>query len=340
MERLRLRERPSDASYTAPVVELLSAAGEDSASAPRLPSLVGRDPGARVVSFSQNAEDVRLWRVFRDIKHGFYVDVGANDPATWSVTKLFYDAGWNGINVEPGPTYDFLVQARPRDISIRAAIRLDRGTSDFWITYPETGLSTCHPDVHAHVPELIDRFERVTVNTVRLEQVLAEHAPERPIQFLKIDVEGAEAEVIASGDWVRFRPAVVVVEAVATMDSRPTHEAWEPMLLAANYQFAVFDGLNRFYVAKECAHLAAALAYPIGVLDRFVTIEQLDLERSRLELQAALTAADGRASKLGAEVDQLHGQLDATLQSNTWRAGRIVWHAAAPVRAVHRRLKR
>jgi hypothetical protein len=111
------------------------------------------------------------------------------------------------------------------------------------------------------------------------------------------------------------------------------------MLLAANYEFAVFDGLNRFYVAEESAHLAAALAYPIGVLDRFVTIEQLELERSRLELRAAVTAADRRASKLGAEVEQLHRQLDATLQSNTWRAGRLVWHAAAPVRAVRRRLK-
>jgi FkbM family methyltransferase len=320
-------------------VDWLPANGDAIRSAPGLPSLVGRDPGMRVVSFSQNAEDVRLWRVFRDIKNGFYVDIGANDPATWSVTKLFYDAGWNGINVEPGPTYNLLVEARARDVNLQVAVGLDTGTSDFWITYPETCLSTCHPDVHAHVPELIDRFERVTVNTVRLEQLLAEHASDRAIQFLKIDVEGAEAEVIASGDWTRFRPAVVVVEAVATMDSRPTHEAWEPMLLAANYEFAVFDGLNRFYVAEESAHLAAALAYPIGVLDRFVTIEQLELEGSRLELRAAVTAADRRASKLGAEVEQLHRQLDATLQSNTWRAGRLVWHAAAPVRAVRRRLK-
>jgi FkbM family methyltransferase len=313
---------------------------EDTAPAARLPSLVGRDPSVRVVSFSQNAEDVRLWRVFHDIKDGFYVDVGANDPATWSVTKLFYEAGWNGINVEPGPTYNLLVRARQRDVNVRAAVRLDNGTSDFWITYPETGLSTCHPDVHAHVPELIDRFERVTVDTVRLEQLLGEHAPDRPIHFLKIDVEGAEAEVIASSDWTRFRPAVVVVEAVATMDSRPTHEAWEPMLLAANYQFAVFDGLNRFYVADECAGLAAALAYPIGVLDRFVTIEQVQLEQSCLELRAAATTADRRASELGAEVAQLHRQLDATLQSNTWRAGRLVWHAAAPVRSLRRRLER
>jgi FkbM family methyltransferase len=316
------------------------AAGEDTASAAGLPSLVGRDPSARVVSFSQNAEDVRLWRVFHEVRDGFYVDVGANDPATWSVTKLFYDAGWNGINVEPGPTYDLLAKARPRDVNVRAAVRLDRGTSDFWITHPETGLSTCHPDVHAHVPELIDRFERVTVDTVRLEQVLGEHASDRAIQFLKIDVEGAEAEVIASSDWTRFRPAVVVVEAVATMDSRPTHEAWEPMLLAADYQFAVFDGLNRFYVAAECAHLAAALAYPIGVLDRYVTVEHVELERSVLELRAAATAADRRAAQLGDEVEQLRRQLDATLRSNTWRAGRIVWHAAAPVRSVRRRLRR
>ena len=64
-----------------------------------------------VTSYAQNAEDVPPLRLFASKPEGFYVDVGAGDPVQHSVTKLFYDAGWNGINVEPGPTFDRLALA-------------------------------------------------------------------------------------------------------------------------------------------------------------------------------------------------------------------------------------
>ena len=73
------------------------------------------------------------------------------------------------------------------------------------------------------------------------------------IDFLKIDVEGAEADVIAGNDWTRFRPKVVVAEAIDPATGKPAHEAWESMLLAAGYRFRLDDTLNRFYVAEECA---------------------------------------------------------------------------------------
>ncbi len=54
-----------------------------------------------MISYAQNQEDVLLNRVFQGLSDGFYIDVGANDPVVDSVTKLFYDRGWTGINVEP-----------------------------------------------------------------------------------------------------------------------------------------------------------------------------------------------------------------------------------------------
>jgi hypothetical protein len=71
------------------------------------------------------------------------------------------------------------------------------------------------------------------------------------IDFLKVDVEGAEADVLASGDWDNFRPKVVVVEAITPAGKEPSWEEWEPFLLAQGYRFALFDTLNRFYVAEE-----------------------------------------------------------------------------------------
>ena len=75
----------------------------------------------------------------------------------------------------------------------------------------------------------------------------------------RVDVEGAEREVLASSDWNVFRPIVVVVEAVAPWSTKPTHEAWEPLLLGAEYALAAFDGINRFYVDRGRSDLILAL---------------------------------------------------------------------------------
>ena len=71
------------------------------------------------LSYSQNGEDVRLRRAFANQQSGFYIDVGANNPVEFSITKHFYDSGWSGINVEPAPAPFALVAAdRQRDINL------------------------------------------------------------------------------------------------------------------------------------------------------------------------------------------------------------------------------
>lgn len=53
------------------------------------------------ISYAQNYEDVMLHRALKGVEKGFYIDVGANDPVQYSVTKAFYERGWRGINIEP-----------------------------------------------------------------------------------------------------------------------------------------------------------------------------------------------------------------------------------------------
>jgi FkbM family methyltransferase len=303
-----------------------------------LPSLAGRDLSVRLISYSQNAEDVRLWRVLGNIEGGFYVDIGAHLPEAGSVTKLFYDAGWHGINVEPGPAFDTLAAARPRDTNRRTAVGEGSGTTTLWITHPHDGMSTTEPAAHTHVGAVIERFEPTTVELVRLEDLLAHHAT-GDIHFLKIDVEGAEAGVIRSNDWTRFRPWILVIEAVATLDSTPTHGVWEPMLLDAGYDLAAFDGLNRFYVARERAELGPALAYPVGVLDHYVTSVQYGIEVDRLRLIEERQALQHQLEALTDEVDRLRAQHRAVLASRTFRAGRFVAMIGRPILPLLDRLR-
>lgn len=231
--------------------------------------LEARWSGSVIVSYAQNAEDVRLWRVLGWKPSGFYVDVGAGDPIADSVTKLFYDNGWSGVNIEPGPAYELLSAARPRDISLELAISSDPGEAELLISHPDPGLSSFTRLPDALLPDGFTLTPK-RVRTSRLEDVLKHYAPERSIDFLKIDVEGAERDVLESFDPRTIHPAIVVVEAISPLDNHPTHEEWEKLLLDAGYLFAAFDGVNRFYVPVEHEELAAALAYPISTLDRYV----------------------------------------------------------------------
>jgi FkbM family methyltransferase len=265
-----------------------------------------------LISYSQNAEDVRLWRVLHDVPGGTYVDVGAHLPASGSVTKLMYDAGWSGINIEPGPSFALLASERPRDINLNVAVGEKPGSTTLWLTHPHDGMATVDPSFHDHVGRVIEAYEPIAVRVARLDQLIAEHAPDRDIHFLKVDVEGAEASVLRSNDWAQFRPWILVIEAVRTLDSLPTHDTWEPDVIAAGYQLATFDGLNRLYVANEHVNLLDGLAYPTGVLDNYVTATQLDLERERLDLQA--------------ERDALQDELASIRSSRTWRAMQVIAH--------------
>jgi FkbM family methyltransferase len=228
-------------------------------------------PPAPFVSYAQNREDVVLFRALRDVVNGFYIDVGAQDPEIDSVTKAFYDRGWRGLNIEPVPVwYARLVATRPRDINLNLAVSTTEGE----ITLHEvegTGLSTVHDEL-ATGHRTQGRFPMRTwrVAAMPLRRLCQEHQI-REVHFLKIDVEGAEHEVIKSMDFGSVRPWIVVVEAVDPISQEPNHGDWEPTLLAAGYEFVLFDGLNRFYVAAEHAGLKRRLAAPASVLDHFVS---------------------------------------------------------------------
>jgi hypothetical protein len=62
-----------------------------------------------MISYAQNCEDIILWRALKNIKHGFYVDVGAGESVDHSVTEWFYDQGWSGVNIKPNER-DFVAQ--------------------------------------------------------------------------------------------------------------------------------------------------------------------------------------------------------------------------------------
>ncbi|SDF93279.1 MULTISPECIES: FkbM family methyltransferase [unclassified Duganella] len=279
------------------------------------------------ISYAQNAEDVLLWRALKHVPAGFYIDVGANDPEEHSVTKAFYDAGWHGINIEPMPSYhEIFLQARPRDINLAVACGAEEGRITLFDTPSVNGwASTDASTARAHRDEGIEVVE-VQVPLRTLAGICAEHAP-GPIHFLKIDVEGFEGEVLRGMDLQRWRPWLLVIEATLPNSRVTNHASWEPLVTPHGYQFAYFDGLNRYYVAQEHPELLAALSVQANVFDDYI-FHHLD-KAWRRATAADLSTADAsqRAEAAEAELAQARALLaDARAQT---AAAQEQYHALA-----------
>ena len=187
------------------------------------------------VSYAMNFEDVILERVFKDKKDGFYVDVGAADPTIDSLTKHFYDKGWRGINIEPSDClFQKLQSERERDINLNVAITQASGKIILY-DVPNSGLSSIyesnvkrinHGTQCDYQGRLVEPYRETIVQTLPLKSVLHKYAIICDIDFLKIDVEGAEKDVLLSNDWERFRPKILIIESTKPNSPETNYEDW------------------------------------------------------------------------------------------------------------------
>lgn len=168
-------------------------------------------------SFAQDGEDVVLLSFFESRKRyrGFFVDVGAHHPVRFSNTWAFYRRGWRGINIDPTPnSMQRFNMLRKRDINLEIGV----GSKDSSLTFfcfNEPALNTFDPDLaksrNVGYPYRITA--EVIVPIKPLAQILKEHLPVgQKIDFLTIDVEGLDFEVLYSNDWEQFPAEFVLVE--------------------------------------------------------------------------------------------------------------------------------
>ena len=264
------------------------------------------------ISYAQNFEDVMLWRALKSVECGFYIDVGANDPDIDSVTKAFYDRGWRGINIEPvAQWHEKLQEKRVRDINLQLAVGAEKGELVLY-ELPDTGLSTIikttaerHEAKHGYT-----KIERtVLVETLTS---ICQRFHVAPIHFLKIDVEGAEKDVLDGLDLSVIRPWIILVESTFPDTQVEDYAQWDPLIRAANYNYVYYDGLNRFYVAQEHEDLEAHFHAPPNVFDLFMLsglasqpfyrlVESKAKEQERRALAAESRAEEQERRALAAE---------------------------------------
>ncbi len=269
----------------------------------------GHRPSCRFLSYSANGEDVILNRLFAGQETGFFVDVGAADPLFENDTRALYERGWRGINIEPNRGFfDKLAAERPGDVNLNLAVAEHPGE----ITFHEvkgTGLSTCSPDEAARAAEKGFEVVEQTVTAATLSAILAEHAS-GAIDLLKVDVEGLELQVVASNDWDRFRPKVVMVEGTYPESPARRQDGVAAFLADRGYRHVYFDGLNDFYLERDFSPPPEAFDRPPNVFDRFVPLAQHLLEQGSASMAAKIDALKQEREHSQAYVLSLNTELE------------------------------
>lgn len=198
-------------------------------------------------SYSQEGEDIILRRIFECKTNGFYIDVGAHHPKRFSNTYLFYKKGWNGINIDAMPGSMVLFRKlRSRDINIEAAITNEKREMSFFM-FDEPALNTFDKDL---ATERINHgwqlLKEQNIITITLRELLKNNFDfDRKIDFMSIDVEGLDLEVLHSNDWQAFRPEYILIECL--------NFSMNTLTKSETYQFLAQQGYELF--AKTCRTL-------------------------------------------------------------------------------------
>ena len=225
------------------------------------------------LSCSQSAEDLLLSSIFSDVSRGFYIDVGANHPTRWSDTKIFYERGWSGINIEPLDMYcKALKQQRPRDVNVCGALGERHGEM---ILYQHDALSTLKKEIADSLESSKNfTFPPKLVAVYTLTEICERYCSENTvINFLKIDVEGFEYEVLKGTDFSRWKPQVIQLEGIEPASKRQTYLDFEPLLFEAGYEFVYEHWLDRWYIHHNYSYLKRNLRRIEDLMKQYTVVK-------------------------------------------------------------------
>lgn len=205
-------------------------------------------------AYSQEGEDLILKRYFGNKRKGFYVDVGAHHPRRFSNTYVFYKLGWSGINIDalPGVMSAFK-NWRSRDINLEIGISEKEGALTYYqFADPAiNGFDAALAEQRKSSGSIPFIGEKV-IKTFPLKAILEKHVPANTsIDFLSVDVEGLDLEVLKSNDWSRFRPTLVLTEIYDLDLHKPELSPIHNFMISCDYRLYAKCVNTIFYEKKR-----------------------------------------------------------------------------------------
>lgn len=208
-------------------------------------------------SFAQLGEDLILDRIITNIlkwdinKNYNYVDVGAYDAVLHSVTYLLYLRGWKGVVFDPSLTTEKSFRFwRKRDKFIRAVVGdKDNTKVNFYIPCSSNGDKSTSSSKYPPI-EKIEDYKKLTFRQVNLNNELKRQGINK-INFLNLDVEGAELEIINSFDFEFFKPSIIAIEIHGNNIEEWLQSDVAKIILSKDYQAVGSAVITHFFVRKD-----------------------------------------------------------------------------------------
>lgn len=166
-------------------------------------------------SYSSFGEDRLILKFLSKLPTGFYVDVGAHAPKDYSNTYALYQRGWRGIAIDPDPdAIKAFGTDRPEDITLQIAIGTKPGKVTLHL-FNDRSMNTVDNALYEKTLKNPRKRHQGDIEVERktLADILTHHLPAgRAVDFMNVDCEGADLDVLRSNDWARFHPKLLAVE--------------------------------------------------------------------------------------------------------------------------------
>jgi FkbM family methyltransferase len=207
-------------------------------------------------SYSQCGEDLIVQYIFqlRGITHPSYIDIGANDPYFLNNTAVFYEKGCRGINIEANPLlYQKFTIARPNDINLNIGVGSKEDELDFFVMTDDTLSSFSKEECDAMVSygKTLKTIIKIKLDTVS--HILEEYFNNQFPDFMTIDVEGMDFQILQSIDFDKYWPKIICVEAAeySPIGAGERREELINYLVGKGYYEYANTNLNAIMVKKE-----------------------------------------------------------------------------------------
>ncbi len=232
----------------------LEALTDDSPAPAPAPAPQPQELGGRP-AYAHWGEDLVVSYLLDEKRDGFYVDVGCYHPTLFSNTKLLFDAGWRGVNIDPNP---FMIEqyraARPGDVNLHLALSDSAGAEvDFFIFSDWASSNTASSAFAAEISKLqsVEVSRKIRVRCETLGNIFEQHCNGRSIDFLNVDVEALDLKVLRASDWEKWRPRVLAVEDFEFDFSRPDSSKIYGFLVSQRYEMVSRNVYTSIFVSQE-----------------------------------------------------------------------------------------
>ena len=173
---------------------------------------------SKKISYAMDGEDIAINLFNKKEGKGFYVDIGAHHPIQRNNTNLLYQKGWEGINIDINEfSIDLFNFLRPNDLNILTAISDKEGEISFYYQKKFSQLNTTDKKIANE--NFQGNFKERIVKCQTIENILKNSKyKDQKIDFLNIDIEGAEMKVLKTLNFEKYNPTLVCIEILGYRD--------------------------------------------------------------------------------------------------------------------------